>query len=85
MKKKLKKIIQIGKVKIGGDHPVSIQSMTNTPTSDIKATARQIQDLEKAGCEIVRVSVPDMPAAAALRDIKKEINIPLIADIHFDY
>ena len=79
------KIVEIGNVKIGGGLPVAIQSMCNTKTSDIEATVKQINELEKAGCEIIRVAVPDMEAAKAIGDIKKEINIPLVADIHFDY
>lgn len=77
--------IAVGSVNIGSDHPVSIQSMTNTDTADVKATVHQIKALEKAGCEIVRVAVPNMEAAEAVGKIKKSINIPLIADIHFDY
>jgi (E)-4-hydroxy-3-methylbut-2-enyl-diphosphate synthase len=83
--RRLSKQIQIGGVKIGGGAPVVVQSMTNTDTRDVKATVRQIKQLEQYGCEIIRVAVPDMQAAAAIRDIKKSIKIPLIADIHFDY
>lgn len=79
------KVIKIGSRVIGGGNPVLIQSMTNTKTEDIKATIKQIQRLEAAGCEIVRCSVPNMEAAAALAEIKKNISIPLVADIHFDY
>jgi (E)-4-hydroxy-3-methylbut-2-enyl-diphosphate synthase len=84
---KRKKTIQIkvGNVKIGGMAPISVQSMTNTFTQDVPATVAQIKRLEKAGCEIVRVAVPDQEAAAALPSIKKKIAVPLIADIHFDY
>ncbi|UCF91230.1 MAG: flavodoxin-dependent (E)-4-hydroxy-3-methylbut-2-enyl-diphosphate synthase [Desulfobacterales bacterium] len=77
--------IKVGNVKVGGLAPIAVQSMTNTPTQDVTATVSQIQRLEKAGCEIVRVAVPDEAAAAAITAIKKEIVIPLIADIHFDY
>ena len=70
---------------IGGGSPVLIQSMTNTKTEDVAATVAQIHSLEKAGCEIVRSTVPNMEAARALREIKKQIHIPLVADIHFDY
>ncbi len=77
------KKIKIGNIFIGGNAPVSIQSMTKTDTQDIKATVKQIKGLEKIGCEIIRVAVPDMKAAQALGRIKKQINIPLIADIHF--
>jgi (E)-4-hydroxy-3-methylbut-2-enyl-diphosphate synthase len=77
--------VNIGGVKIGGENPVAIQSMCNTKTQDVGATAAQIRALEREGCEIVRVAVPDMEAAKALSGIKKEIHIPLVADIHFDY
>lgn len=79
------KVIQIGDRKIGGGNPILIQSMTNTKTEDAKATIAQIHALEAAGCEIVRCTVPTQEAADALREIKKEIHIPLVADIHFDY
>ena len=79
------KEIAIGNVKIGGTHPVTIQSMTNTKTSDIDATVAQILKLEKAGCDIIRSTVNDDAAAAAIPAIKKQIHIPLVADIHFDY
>ncbi len=79
------KVIQIGNVKIGGGNPVRIQSMTNTKTEDVEATVAQILALEKAGCEIIRCAVPTMEAAQAIREIKKQIHIPLVADIHFDY
>ena len=80
-----KQIVNIGGVKIGGDNPVAIQSMCNTDTRDVKATVNQIHELENAGCEIIRVAVPDMVAAKAVADIKKQIHIPLVVDIHFDY
>ncbi len=79
------KIIRIGDRKIGGGNLVLIQSMTNTKTQDVAATVAQILELERAGCEIIRCTVPDMEAAAALSEIKKQIHIPLVADIHFDY
>lgn len=79
------KQISVGQVKIGGGAPVSVQSMTNTDTRDAEATAAQIKRLEDAGCEIVRVAVVDLEAAKAVRQIKEQINIPLIADIHFDH
>lgn len=79
------KEIRIGNKVIGGGNPVLIQSMCNTATEDVRATAAQILELEQAGCEIIRVAVPTMEAAMALRKIKKEIHIPLVADIHFDY
>ena len=79
------KKIQIGDRVIGGGNPILIQSMTNTRTDDVKATTEQIRRLTEAGCEIIRCAVPDMEAAKALGEIKKEISIPLVADIHFDY
>ena len=79
------RVIDIGGVKIGGDEPVRIQSMCNTPTADVAATVAQIARLEDAGCEIIRVAVPDMEAAEALSEIRRQIRIPLVADIHFDY
>ena len=79
------KVIQIGDRVIGGGNPVLIQSMTNTKTDDVTATINQIKRLEQAGCEIVRCTVPGIEAAKALAQIKKEITIPLVADIHFDY
>lgn len=84
MRKNTKRI-NIGSVSIGDNLPIAIQSMTNTHTQDVVATIAQIKALEEAGCQIVRVAVPDMEAAAAITSIKKAINIPLIADIHFDY
>lgn len=85
IKRKNTRQIKAGDVMIGGMAPISVQSMTNTYTQDIPATVAQIQRLEKAGCEIVRVAVPDQEAAAAISSIKKKISIPVIADIHFDY
>ena len=79
------KTVKIGDRVIGGGNPILIQSMTNTKTEDVKATVAQIQALEKAGCDIIRCAVPTMEAAAALTEIKKQITIPLVADIHFDY
>ncbi len=79
------KTIQIGQVRIGGGAPVAIQSMTNTRTEDVAATVAQILRLEQAGCEIIRSTVPTLEAAQAIREIKKQIHIPLVADIHFDY
>ncbi len=83
--RRVSKQIQIGDVKIGGGAPVVVQSMTNTDTRDVLSTIRQIKELEEADCELIRVAVPDMEAARALKKIKKGIKIPLIADIHFDY
>jgi (E)-4-hydroxy-3-methylbut-2-enyl-diphosphate synthase len=85
IKRKKTRQVKVGNVKVGGMSPVSVQSMTNTYTQDIAATVSQIKHLEAAGCEIVRVAVPDEEAAAAISSIKKKIAIPLIADIHFDY
>ncbi len=79
------KVITIGDRRIGGGNPILIQSMTNTKTEDVQATVNQILQLEKAGCEIVRSTVPTMEAAQAFREIKRQIHIPLVADIHFDY
>ncbi len=77
--------VQIGQVSVGGGAPVAVQSMTTTDTRDVEATVTQIQALEAAGCEIVRVAVPDQKAAAALPGIKARMRVPLVADIHFDY
>ena len=85
IKRRVTKPLFVGDVKIGGDAPVSVQSMTKTDTRDVAATVRQIRELEDAGCEIIRSAVPDMQAAEALADIKRQINIPLVADIHFHY
>ena len=85
IKRKQVREVKIGDVLIDGTNPVVIQSMCNTDTRDIKLTVKQILDLEKAGCEIIRVAVPDMEAAEAIKGIKKGIHIPLVADIHFDY
>ena len=79
------KQIEIGGVKIGGGAPVSVQSMCNTDTRDVSSTVKQIKELEEKGCELIRVAVLNKDAANAIKDIKKQINIPLIADIHFDY
>jgi (E)-4-hydroxy-3-methylbut-2-enyl-diphosphate synthase len=77
--------VKVGDIILGGNHPIRVQSMCNTDTRDVKATVAQILALEKAGCEIIRVAVPDMTAAQAIGKIKKQIHIPLVADIHFDY
>ena len=79
------KVVSIGGHCIGGKYPIAIQSMCNTKTEDVKATVAQILALEKAGCEIIRVAVPTMEAAEAIKEIKKQIHIPLVGDIHFDY
>ena len=85
MYRNLTKEVSVGNVKIGGENPEAIQSLTNTPTEDVDTTVEQILRLEAAGCEIIRCAVPTMEAAEALREIKKRIHIPLVADIHFDY
>ncbi|MDC0430802.1 flavodoxin-dependent (E)-4-hydroxy-3-methylbut-2-enyl-diphosphate synthase [Candidatus Thioglobus sp.] len=77
--------IFVGNVAVGGDAPISVQSMTNTETTDVAATVRQIKAIQEAGADLVRVSVPTMQAAEAFKEIKKQVNIPLITDIHFDY
>lgn len=84
MRKQTRKI-QVGSVEVGGNSPISVQSMCNTDTRDVKATSEQIKSLQDAGCEIVRVAVLNREAASAIPEIHKNINIPLIADIHFDY
>ena len=85
MTRKETKVINIGGRKIGGGNPVAIQSMTNTKTEDVAATVAQIQALTAAGCDIIRCAVPTMEAAEALTEIKKQVSIPVVADIHFDY
>ena len=83
LKRRETKVIKIGNVKIGGDFPILVQSMTSTKTSDIEATVKQIKQLQDVGCEIIRIGVPDLKSAKALGVIKKRIDIPLVADIHF--
>lgn len=85
MKRRLSREVKIGNVLIGGNNPIAIQSMTNTKTEDVKATVAQIRKLQEAGCDIVRCAVPTMEAAEAFSQIKKQIDIPLVADIHFDH
>jgi (E)-4-hydroxy-3-methylbut-2-enyl-diphosphate synthase len=85
LKRVLKKEVLIGNVKVGGREPIAIQSMTNTDTKDIKATVKQILRLKEAGCEIIRIAVPDMESSKAIYYIKSQIDLPLVADIHFDY
>ena len=85
MRRRVSKAIQVGDVTVGGDAPITVQSMTKTDTRDVKATVRQIKELEDVGCDIIRPAVPDMEAAKALREIKKQVRIPVIADIHFHY
>jgi (E)-4-hydroxy-3-methylbut-2-enyl-diphosphate synthase len=85
IKRKTTRSVKIGSVEVGGAAPISVQSMTNTPTHEVDRTVTQIHRLETAGCEIVRVAVPDEKAAVAISTIKQQISIPLIADVHFDY
>ena len=85
IKRKKTRQVKVGDKYIGGNSPISVQSMTNTYTTDIEKTVRQIKSLEEAGCDIVRVAVPNREAAMAIKEIKKSISIPLVADIHFDY
>lgn len=85
IKRRQSRPVKIGDVIIGGDKPIAIQSMTNTKTEDVTATVTQIRGLESVGCEIIRVAVPTFEAAEAIKEIKKKIQIPLVADIHFDY
>ena len=85
MKRRDTRKIKVGNIYIGGDSKIAVQSMTNTDTRDIEATVNQILRLEKAGCDIVRCAVPDMEAAEAIKEIVKRVNIPVVADIHFDY
>ena len=83
--RRVSKAIQVGDVTVGGNAPITVQSMTKTDTRDVAATVRQIKELEDVGCDIIRPAVPDMEAAKALREIKKQVKIPIIADIHFHY
>ena len=85
IKRKFTKQIKVGKVNVGGDSPISVQSMTNTLTTDIKGTINQINSLEEAGADIVRVSCPDEDSTKALKNIVKEVSVPIVADIHFHY
>ena len=85
IKRKITKVIDVGGVLVGGNNPISIQSMTNTDTNDVVSTVKQIKDLQNAGADIVRVSIPGFEEAKAFKEIKKLVNIPLVADIHFDY
>ena len=85
IKRKKTKVITVGKVKIGGENPIAVQSMTNTKTTDIKSTINQINKIEEEGADLVRVSCPDQESSLALKEITKNINIPVVADIHFHY
>jgi len=84
MRRKSRKV-KVGKLYVGGESPITVQSMTTTDTTDVDATVKQVQELEDVGCEIIRVSAPTMEAAYALKEIRKNISIPLVVDIHFDY
>ena len=85
IKRKKTKKIKVGKVFVGGDSPITVQSMTNTLTTDVRNTIKQINLLEEAGADIVRVSCPDEDSTKALKDIIKEVQAPIVADIHFHY
>ncbi|MBM3237997.1 flavodoxin-dependent (E)-4-hydroxy-3-methylbut-2-enyl-diphosphate synthase [Candidatus Poribacteria bacterium] len=85
MTRRISRAVKVGNITIGANAPISVQSMTNTDTKDVPATIAQIKRLEEAGCEIIRVAVPDMAAAESLKAIKQKMNVPLVADIHFDY
>ena len=83
--RKKTRVINVGEVKVGGDNPISVQSMTNTLTTDVSATINQIQEIHDEGADIVRVSCPDEESSKALKEITKNVQIPIIADIHFHY
>ena len=85
IKRKKTKVINVGNLKIGGDNPISVQSMTNTLTKDVKSTINQINQITEAGADLVRVSCPDEESTQALKKIVHSVNVPIIADIHFHY
>ena len=85
IKRRKTKVITVGDVKVGGDNPISVQSMTNTLTTDVKSTIKQINNISAEGADIVRVSCPDQESTVALKEIIKHVSVPLIADIHFHY
>ena len=85
IKRKLTKKIKLGNVEIGGDAPISVQTMTNTITHNVDSTLQQIHEVEKEGCDIVRVSIPDKESSIALKEICKKTEVPIVADIHFHY
>ena len=85
IKRRKTREVKVGSLIVGGEHAVTVQSMTTTKTHDIKATLKEVERLEEAGCQIIRITVPDQPAADALYEIKKKMNVPLVADIHFNY
>ena len=85
IKRKKTKVISVGDVKIGGDHPITVQTMTNTISSNVKDTVNQINKLSEAGADLVRISVPNQQSSLALKEITKNVRVPIIADIHFHY
>ena len=85
IKRRLTREINVGKVKVGGGNPISVQSMTNTLTTDVKSTINQINEISSEGADIVRVSCPDEPSSKALKEIIKHVDVPIVADIHFHY
>ena len=85
IKRRKTKVINVGNVKVGGDNPISVQSMTNTLTTDVKATIKQINQIQNEGADLVRVSCPDESSSKSLKEIIKHVDIPIIADIHFHY
>ena len=85
IKRRKTKVIEVGNVKVGGENPISVQSMTNTLTTDVKATIKQINEIHNEGADIVRVSCPDEESSKSLKEIIKHIDIPVVADIHFHY
>ena len=85
IKRRKTKIINLGNVKVGGDNPISVQSMTNTLTTDVKATIKQINEIQNEGADLVRVSCPDEASSKALKEIVRNVDVPIIADIHFHY
>ena len=85
IKRRKTKVVNVGNIKVGGENPISVQSMTNTLTTDTKATIDQIKLIQDKGADIVRVSCPDQPSTKALKEIVKHVDIPIVADIHFHY
>ena len=85
IQRKKTKEVKIGNLIVGGEHAITVQSMTTAKTYDVKATLKEVERLEEAGCQIIRITVPDQPSADALYEIKKQMNVPLVADIHFNY
>ena len=79
------KEVKIGSLIVGGEHAITVQSMITAKTYDVKATLKEVERLAEAGCQIIRITVPDQPSADALYEIKKQMNVPLVADIHFNY